>query len=144
MIRGSEWLKQEFSYLNRTKQPNTYTLSPLGARVADLLGYVLGGFYHLDKATQFQWSDPYIIEIRTSYTFGTWDGNRLTTLVFLCHELGIKLEIRPCNMQYVRLLFWDGHGKEFYRPHPTLDEAVALFRQYYQPVLHPLPSEEAL
>ena len=103
-------------------------LSPLGIEVADILGQVWRGIYHL-QYDLIDWSDPHHIEVNIAEGLSTWDFNRLTELVVLCHDRAVRLEIEPCNMRFVKLLFHQ-RGREggMTKRHPTMEEAVQMVR----------------
>ncbi len=110
------------------------TVSPFGERVAELLGELFGGLYHLDlkSINRAGWSDDRYIEI-SFYSNGmsTFDFDDLTRLVFLAHHLAIRVVIKPCNMHYLRLAFSPrGRKGDLYIRHPCLDEAVENFKAY--------------
>ena len=109
-------------------------MSDLGRAVADLLGELFSGIYHLnDNALRkVEWSNTHHIIFYLSWrTMSTIDDSYLTRLVFLAHHLAIRVEIRACNMQGVQLMFHQRkRGTDGMRCHPTLDEAVEAFKRY--------------
>jgi len=118
---GFEWLKRN------TKRE----ISPLGERVAELLGEWAYGLYHLDKIENVNWSHDYFIEYKLSYhNMATFDGSDLTRLVFLAHWLCIRVSVEPSGSRALRLVF---HGREreggISARHPALDQAVEKFKQ---------------
>lgn len=123
--RGSEWLRSA----NRNIQ-----LSTLGAAVADLLGDVFCGIYHLDRKELFRtcWDDPYIIEHRLNYrSLATFDGNHLTALVVLSHDRCLRLDIRARRPQVLELLF---HQRQrtgaISERMPTMEDHIRTIRLY--------------
>ena len=119
---GLEWLKA-----NRSVKE----ISPLGERVAELLGEWAAGLYHLSDIEKVDWANPYFIEVSLGYkNMATWDAADLTHLVFLAHWLCIRIEVTPKNRNTLSLLF---HGREregqIYKRHPRLDEAVERFKR---------------
>jgi hypothetical protein len=107
-------------------------MSLLGRDVADLLGWLYKGLYHLpdDVLHKINWSDDHcvIVKIGREATLSTWDWNTLTLLVFLCHKMAIRCEILPCNMQKLTLHFHRRkRGGDMAERHPTLAEAVKSF-----------------
>jgi hypothetical protein len=92
---GSKWLERSCKV----------KCSPLGRRVADILGYVWRGLYHLRDGSPkhlaaINWADEHVIEAHL-YTcgVGTFDGSEMTELVILCHALCIRLEINKSMKQ---------------------------------------------
>jgi hypothetical protein len=125
---GAAWLRQ----------CRITNLSPLGERVADLLGDLFVGLYHLEDAEKVDWSNDHHIEVRIRFKeLATFDSNLLTKLVFLCHDRCIRVSVNPRSPQALTLLF---HPREreggTWARHPTLEQAVADHRQWY-----PLESE---
>ncbi len=81
-------------------------LSPLGREVADILGGVFHGIYHIEKqAFKTDWSNPYYIIVKLDRGLNLFDDNALTALVVLCHDRMVRVGIRACNFQYIELLF---------------------------------------
>ena len=122
---GADWVKRSLRVEN---------MSEIGEKVADLLGDLFAGIYHIDHKAlvRVDWSNPHWIEVTVrSHGFSTWDFNLLTKLVVLCHDRCIRCEILPLsNWGYFKLNFHqrtrDGsiaHG------HPTMEEAVAMIRE---------------
>lgn len=127
-MKHHEWLQLQLA----RPRPGV-TLSPLGKRVAQLLGTVYGGIYHLpqhcymSKKTQWDNSKHIRIYLEDSNHLSTFDFNHLTALVILAHDYCVRLHIKPCTP---RLLILDFHlrernGKEIYSYHPTIEEAIA-------------------
>lgn len=113
-------------------------LSPLGVEVADVLGQVFRGIYHIDSEVlheRCKWGDESRIEIvmpdSANGGLSTYDFNNLTALVFLCHDRCIRLTIEGASPNRLRLLFHkrEGRAGSIYERHPTLDEAVRDLRE---------------
>ncbi len=107
--------------------------SPLGKKVADLLGQVFRGIYHVQcDACRVDWTATH--EIRFRYYGGrglsTYDAGELTYLVVLCHDAGIRLSIQP-YMRALMLSFTQRstreHGNSWER-HPTLEDHAGAIR----------------
>lgn len=114
--------------------------SILGKKVADLLGQLYQGIYHMNFTTlhKVDWSDERHIEIPVPNSFATFDFNNLTVLTILCHDLMIRCEIRPCNMQYLKLHFWQRKNRDgrMFERHPTIEDAIKQIREHYsQPLI---------
>lgn len=121
MYSGSEWIKQAYKK----------GMSPLGERVADLLGEWACGIYHLHNPFSIDWSNPNFIEVNYSGSLDTFDNGNLTKLVFLAHWLCVRVEINSCNFRYLKLMFTNRlRDGNLYDRHPTLDEAVERFKKY--------------
>jgi hypothetical protein len=103
---GADWIE------NSLKMKN---MSPLGKLVADVLGQVFRGIYHLPTTTlkNTDWSDNYMIEFNHQRSLATVDGWELSWLVILCFDNYLRLEISP-NMRSLKLRFFlrDPKNKE--------------------------------
>lgn len=124
----------------RNYRPAPEKLSPLQAKVMDILGMVCGGIYNApiswDK-TDWKAGNGMFVTLRDD-RFATFDFYELTALVFLCHEARIRCEIRAKARGYFEIGFWPrSHEGGMAERHPNLDEAVAAFRAYL-PADHPI------
>lgn len=128
MKTGSDWLRG----------CRITNLSPLGAQVADLLGDLFVGLYHLDGAEKVDWGNGHHIEIRIKYKeFASFDTNLLTKLVFLAHDRCLRVSINPRSAQALTLLFHQRQRNgSMSERHPTIEQALAMYREY-----HPIESE---
>ena len=109
--------------------------SECGIRVAELLDR-WQGLHHMenDQMAKVDWSNPNWQELKlnSAYSCGsmaTYDFSALTTLVFLAHDLCIRVDVHPCNPRFLRLMFHPRQrdGSMSHR-HPTLTEAVSKWR----------------
>lgn len=107
------------------------TPSAHGLRVAELLDR-WQGLSHIDNGAleKAKWSSERYIEIWTSRTLSTYDFDELTRLVFLAHDMCIRVEIRNHGPNRLKLMFHprkrEGNIAE---RHPTLEQAVAKWRE---------------
>ena len=108
--------------------------SPFGRLVADLLGVVFVGIYHLDDRALLRadWANHRRIELTIGWTdLATYDGARLTQLVILAHDAAVRFSIAPCNPRYLRLIFHPrSRGGDMAARHATIEDAVALVRSH--------------
>lgn len=111
--------------------------SPFGAVVADLCWDLFSGLYHIQRAAlKADWSDPdYVVVCVNASNWSTFDTDRLTKFVFLCHHYCVRGEIDAAAHNY----FWLGFSPRdpmgnFYHRHPSLEEAVESFRKFYPEV----------
>lgn len=107
--------------------------SEAGYRVADLLDIALGGLHHLDRnaASKADWTDPHFVALNWRYpNLATFDGEVLTRLVFLAHDLCIRIEIDAAKARVPRLYFHPRHGRTggFSARHPTLESQIESWR----------------
>jgi hypothetical protein len=136
---GADWMQQTLSAW-RDAHPGKYpaALSELGKNVADFLGEWQYGIYHLHNRDllKVQWDNKTYIEI-TIHCCGlsTYDFNDLTRLVFIAHEMALRVELEPAAHHYMKIRFHarkhEGHENrhDMTTWHPTLDQAVSLFKQ---------------
>lgn len=123
---GAEWIKATYC--------KDVEMSPLGVQVADLLGYLYAGIYHLNRTSlsKVDWTNPTHIQVTVYGGLATYDGQELTRLVFLAHAMCLRVEVDAAARNYLRLIFHprqrDGGN---WQRHPTLDQALATFREYY-------------
>jgi len=130
---GSEWIACMFDI----------TPSPLGRRVADILGHVWQGIYHIkiDYLQRVDWKNSHHISIKICGGLATFDANQLTTLVILCHDAAIRLEISSAKLKFrdedgnkcvvpaLELLFHQRQREgRLYERHPTMEEAITKAR----------------
>jgi len=113
-------------------------MSPLGMAVADLLGDVFSGIYHLDdgKLKKVDWGDPYVISVQLHWqSLSTFDSNHLTKLVVLCHDRCLRLAISAITVRTLELMFHQRQREgDIMRRMPTIEEHIGMIRKYY-----PLP-----
>jgi hypothetical protein len=113
-------------------------LSPFGVEVADILGQVYQGIYHLYSEVlhkRCEWSHNHWIEVvmhdSANSGLSTFDFNNLTALVILCHDRCVRLTIQAASHNYLRLLFHkrESRSGSTFSSHPTLEEAVHDIRE---------------
>jgi hypothetical protein len=114
--------------------------SPLGIAVADILGLVYYGIYHLEGChlEKVNWTHPdYIrVQLNRGMDLASYDFNELTKLVALAHDLCIRVQVSGHGMNALRLTFTprDRNADSMMRRHPTMEEALAAVRSTYQSV----------
>jgi hypothetical protein len=136
---GADWVQDCLAAQKRDVE-----MSEFGQRVADLLGELFHGIYHIHKSVMrddVDWTDERAIEIRLGRGLSTIDSNNLTRLLFLCHDRAIRAEIGPSSNRYFSVLFTarEHDAEETWARHPTLEEAVGQWREH-----HPAPQKEAI
>ncbi|MEL7494189.1 MAG: hypothetical protein AAGJ95_09535 [Cyanobacteria bacterium J06554_11] len=121
---GAGWLQNTIS-----KQ-----LPPLGIRVANVLGQVFQGIYHIDRYVlhdHIRWDSQLIVSVTVKSEFATFDASYLTMLVFACQHAGLEVSIYGSFKGFTKLMFkrqtgafidwavdedkqpWDGKPKSF-------------------------------
>ena len=107
-------------------------ISPIGIEVANILGQVWRGIYHLEneiKNARTVWSNAEHIEIVIRGNLATWDYDKLTALVILSHDRAVRMEISGASNNYLRLRFHPRERTGFLRQrHPTLEDAIEYTR----------------
>ena len=125
--RGADWLANN---LEAMKKPAP---SPFGMLVADILGQVYGGIYHLSHTALFHvrtdWSHPHALQVVVSHSLANHDGSELLGLVLLCHDTGVRLAISARARGYLELRF--AHGASIMGTVPSIEKAVDLYRARY-------------
>jgi hypothetical protein len=111
-------------------------ISDAGVRVGELLDR-WGGLHHFDPAAlkKVDWSNPRFVVLKiskyhTPANIATYDFSDLTNLVFLAHDLCIRVAISPCNPQYLELMLHprQREGSASQR-HPTIEQALQAWRE---------------
>lgn len=132
---GAEWLVG-----------NGKKLSPLGRTVADALGYVWRGLYHLPDTAiaAAEWGDNRCISVWIHGDVATFDSGYLTALVVVCHDLGLRMAVDPHGPGRLKLTFWQRTTRDtrLCERMPTLDQHVEAIRSGYR-VLGPEESDAA-
>lgn len=119
---GSEWLVAQGK-----------DMSPLGVKVADILGQAFLGIYHIEKiALKTDWFNKYWIEVTGLHSLSTFDNELLTVLVVLCHDECIRMNVEPAGSRNLRLIFHqrqrDGRISERM---PTMEDHIESIRKNY-------------
>lgn len=102
-------------------------MSDFGQRVANLLGELFGGIYHIGaQARKADWSQQKFVSIVVPDTrFATYDSHLLTHLVILAHDRNIRVSIKAAAYRYLRLEFMPVTRSGFFADrHPTLQESI--------------------
>ncbi len=110
-------------------------LNEFGERVANLLGDVWYGIYHLpeDHLAKVEWDNPYCMTLSIRDELATFDDAKLTNLVILAHEYSLRVAVRPKSQQTIELIFHprERGAKEFTKRHPSIEEAVKNCREHF-------------
>lgn len=133
---GADWIKAQLPHVNKDRKGIARNLnaemSPLGEAVANLLGYLFHGIYHLDHKALYKvdWRNPSFIEFSLGWKMlSTTDFNDLSRLVFLAHHMAIRVSIEAGARKHLHLMFHQrNRGNDGNRDHPTLDQAVQMFK----------------
>jgi len=128
MFAGSEWVENSLRYEGE--------MSELGRSVADLLGDLFFGIYHMNTTSlhKVEWDNNQSIAVTVDTELATFDSDGLTRLVVLCHDRMIRCSIQGLAPRYVRLMFHQRQrrdGGSRWERHPTLEAAAKQIRAYY-------------
>ncbi len=111
-------------------------MSPFGKKVADILGQVWRGIYHLHQGStnlcKVDWTDDRYIRITVTGELATFDSQHLTELVLAAHDSCVRVSVGACNMQRLHLYFSRRTARkgDLYSRHPTIEQAIAEYREY--------------
>ncbi len=128
---GADWITQTLTYSKPVRVP-----SPFGRLVADILGQVYRGIYHIPEQTllhpRTKWEHDRHIEVIVRNELATYDAPELTFLVVLCHEAGVRLSIHGANIGYLCLMFSKrSHtATSFATRHPRMEQALQNLAPY--------------
>jgi hypothetical protein len=115
---GADWLQSNLDSAHRLSKEGRgqrnfpqLTVSPLGRCVADILGLVFGGLYHLpNNVTENKgWAHPSCIVLPLERELATIDFSHLWPIVALCQRCGIRVAIKPKNFKAMTLVFSCGN-----------------------------------
>ncbi len=101
--------------------------------MADLLGELFAGIYHLDKKElpKVDWENTHHIVVKTGErAMSTFDNSELTRLVLLAHHYCLRAEISGTKGGLILMFHRRERDGEISRRHPTIDQAVETFKKY--------------
>lgn len=135
---GAEWVKRSLK-----DKP----ISDFGEQVANLLGDVFQGIYHIvddlhDAELNGGTPDFPYCEIRLRHqTLSTWDFDLLTKFVVICHSRCIRMEIegKPPKTLLLRFHKRQRTGRSDQK-HPLMIEAMERIYNFYDETLDPRES----
>ncbi len=103
--------------------------------VADLLGDMFMGIYHLDyKALKrVDWSNDFHIKYIYYGDLATIDFDRLTILVVLAHDRMIRVSIQGVGPQRMKIIFHQREKRKgsMMERCPTIEDHIKEIREYY-------------
>lgn len=116
---GADWIRRQHA-------PD---ISKFGVIVADILGQAFEGIYHISDECfhkRVQWYNDRRIVIVIGRYLSTFDDDKLTRLVLLCHAHAVRMSIEGAANGYLRLIFTprEREAKSSWDRHPTLRQAV--------------------
>lgn len=138
---GVDWLRSNLKAAVRRgekagKKLMREDISPLGVTVAEALGYVFKGIYHLNAKALLRagWWNERVVEVAIHQELATWDHNALTVLVVVCHDMGLRLAIHPHGPRLLRLQFTQRTCRDgcIAKRMPTLEQHIEAIRSGYR------------
>lgn len=131
----TEWLKS---------QPYAKGISPLGESVAELLGTIYRGLYHLPETSlkKVDWKNKDLVSIVIRGGLSSFDDSDLTVLVVLAHDRMIRVTVEGAANNYLRILFsprkqrWEHGITSSMTSMPTMETHLERIRK-----IHPAPAE---
>lgn len=108
-------------------------MSTFGARVADLMGDLFLGIYHIERdVRRADWTTTAYISLTIrGVSWATWDGESLTRLVVLAHDRCIRVEMEAAAPRLMRLSFYPrAREGRIDKRHPTLEWAAIRHRTF--------------
>jgi hypothetical protein len=120
------------AYMGMWCKPGT-SPSEVGVRVAELLD-AWQGMHHLLhlRMDKVEWSNPHFIEMQWVGNLATFDGDDLTRLVFLAHDMGIRVDLQGgSRRREITILFHPRMERtgSLSKRHPTLSDAFTAWRR---------------
>ena len=124
---GADWIQSSFKVKD---------MSPLGIAVADFLGDVFLGIYHMNVKSlrKVQWDEPdYIRVTLPAGSIATVDADVLTRIVVLAHDRMLRVDLAAIAHDYISLLFHQRHVREgaISQLCPTLEDHTKALREGY-------------
>jgi hypothetical protein len=130
---GADWVKESLRPARG--------ISPLGEKVADILGLVFRGIYHLDQkqldCVQWDNRDCIVVGLNAWNDIATQDGDELTELCILCHDEAIRCAVhaRAGNYRRLELCFNQrDRSPSNCEGHKTMEEAISYVRALKIPI----------
>ncbi len=126
---GADWVHRSLGIEN---------MSGLGEKVADLLGDVFYGIYHLEvkDLKKVNWSNPHHISFKMRYReLATVDSDALTVLTVLSHDRMVRVSIKPYSRNAMEIMFHARESRQFTDPlwmrMPTMEDHVEMIRKHF-------------
>lgn len=120
---GADWIKDCFKV----------EMSPLGRKVADFLGQLFKGIYHLNNTSlsKVDWKSERHIEFTLDRPMSTFDNDLLTELVVLSHDQMLRVELSGVAPGYIKMVFHKRKARDgrMYERMPDLDSHVEEIRR---------------
>lgn len=93
----------------------------------DFFGKLYRGTHHIPGKIK---EHGYGFAIEDPYGMATFDSNRLTRFVILCHDECIRGEIKPSSPRSMKVCIWKRQGREGSMPerHPSIETAIESMR----------------
>lgn len=112
---GADWLRE-------SKKIN---LSDFGSTVADIVGQVEQGIYHIGDCLNYKgtdWTSDRSIQLPIWGDLATFDFNRLTSLALCCAAAKVQVSISGFSRSDMRLTFTNETSAVFSRPESFIND----------------------
>ena len=117
------------------------TVSDHGAVCAEFASVLYRGLHHFPSGDRglrkVAWSDADVLRWNHYGELASFDGDELTVMVLMAHDLGLRLTVNPVNMRYLEIALSkcdaERHFATFHA-HPTMESVLSSWREH-----HPLP-----
>ncbi|MCK4817184.1 hypothetical protein KA005_15550 [bacterium] len=123
MYSGAGWIKSSLKK----------EMSPLGEDVANLLGRVFQGIYHLDTRAlcRVDWTNDHWIQFIYYGDLATVDFDRLTALIVFAHDEMIRIDIEGCGPRYMKMMFHKRKARtgSMSERYPTIEDHIEILRR---------------
>jgi hypothetical protein len=124
MYSGARWIKAAFGV----------DMSPLGIKVANILGRIFFGIYHLDSNAlkRVDWANNNWIEFVYRGDLATIDFDNLTALVVYSHDEMIRVCIDGQKKGYLKLQFHQRSKRSgsILERLPEIEDHIKILRSY--------------
>jgi hypothetical protein len=106
-------------------------LAPQQERIRNVLAQAFRGIHHCGKIKKYDVGT--INEMWETNQYGgmaTYDFDQLTRLVIAAHDECVRVEISHSGPGLIKIRLWarENRGGKFFEKHPTMEEAIKLFR----------------
>lgn len=106
-----------------------------GAVCAEFMSLLYRGLHRFPSRDRglrkVEWSDSDLLKWNHHGELATFDGDELTVMVLMAHDLGLRLTVNPVNMQYLEIALSKCDAERHFatvHPHPTMETALADWR----------------
>lgn len=125
--------KHEIAYFCKHYKKQEGPISSLAEKALVVISRLYGGLHNMpwEHKEKFDYYDNQHVSIIWFGGMATFDSDKLTTLVFLAHELALRIEVSPRAFRYLKISFWERKGRtgSLFDRHPSIDEVISFWRK---------------